>query len=66
MSGTPSTKTSWNGEFYASYGPDGHRSWADAVQYRFIPVEAADGTATRCACCILAIGSGSRCRGAAT
>src|SRR3954466_12105850 len=36
VTGTLGTARSWNGEFYASYGPDGHRSWADAVQYRFI------------------------------
>ena len=26
----------WNGEFYCSFGVDGSRSWADAVQYGFI------------------------------
>lgn len=28
-------KEPWNGEFYGSFGPVEHRSWADAVEYGF-------------------------------
>ena len=29
-------KEPWNGEFYASFGHDGHRDWEEAVKYGFI------------------------------
>jgi len=29
-------KEPWNGEFYASFGADGDRSWSEAVRYGFI------------------------------
>jgi hypothetical protein len=33
---TSGPKEPWNGEFYSSFGESASRSWADAVQYRFI------------------------------
>jgi hypothetical protein len=33
---SPGISEPWNGEFYCSFGEDGSRSWADAVEFGFI------------------------------